>query len=341
MRRFEDFIPGSSETYGPLPVTKEDILAFAREFDPQPFHTDEEAAKDSFLGRLVASGWHTCSLNMRLIAEGFLLDTLAMGAPGIEEVKWLKPVLPGDVLRTKATVVEGRVSRSRPDLGLVRFRFDVLNQDDEAVMSQANWIMIATRDARLPSEGKDRPSGRRGGDASKAASPAADPARPAKNAPPAPYLDDLVIGETTDLGSHTFMAEDIIRFAKAYDPQRFHVDPEAARRSLFGGLCASGWHTGSVWMKLMVAHRDAMAAEARRRGLPTAGFGPSPGFRDLKWGKPVYAGDTVAYSTTLVDKRFSASRPDWGLAFHRNRGVNQHGEEVLSFEGAVFWQRRR
>src|SRR5919112_4118828 len=103
MRTFEDLPPGVTESFGPLTVSKDDILAFAREFDSQPFHVDEIAAKDSFIGTLIASGWHTCSINMRLVAEGFLLDSTSMGAPGIEEVKWLKPVRPDDTLRSRMT----------------------------------------------------------------------------------------------------------------------------------------------------------------------------------------------------------------------------------------------
>jgi acyl dehydratase len=331
---FEDFTPGSVRVDGPLPVSKDDIVAFAREFDPQPFHVDEEAAKDSFVGTLIASGWHTCSLNMRLIADGFLLDTAGMGAPGIEEVKWIKPVLPGNSLRTRTTVLESRESKSRPDLGLVRFRFEVLNPRDEVVLEQTNWIMIGRRGAEPAEAGPDGPRAAAG----RPVKPAPAPSAAGRTA--IPFLDDLVVGETTPLGSYRFEADEIVRFAKAFDPQRFHVDPEAARHSLFGGLCASGWHTGCVWMKLMVAHRSAMTEEALRRGQRPARLGPSPGFKNLRWGKPVYVGDTITYSTTVVDKRFSASRPNWGLAFHRNSGVNQHGEEVFSFDGVVFWERR-
>jgi acyl dehydratase len=155
-----------------------------------------------------------------------------------------------------------------------------------------------------------------------------------------PYLDDLVSGEVVDLGAYTFSAEEIIRFAKAFDPQSFHVDPEAAKDSLFGALCASGWHTAAIWMKLLAAHREQVRADALRRGERPARLGPSPGFKNLKWLKPVYAGDTITYRTTLVNKRASASRQGWGLAFHRNTAMNQHGQEVFSFDGAVFWERR-
>jgi acyl dehydratase len=331
---FEDFTPGWTETFGPVTVTKEELVAFASEFDPQPFHTDEDAAKDTFVGTLIASGWHTCALTMRLIADGFLLDAAAQGAPGIEEVKWLRPVLPGDSLRARIRVVESRVSRNRPEIGLARFETQVLNGRDEAVMTQANWIMFARRGTPWP------PAPGTGPDASAATVPHPPRTREEDLALPSPYLEDLETGGTIELGTATFTPEAIVRFAKAYDPQLFHVDPEAARNSLFGGLCASGWHTAAAWMRLMVEHRRRSHAAALARGQRPALLGPSPGFRNLRWTRPVFAGDRIAYRTTLTEARPSASRPGWGIAFHRNSGVNQHGEEVFSFDGAVLWQRR-
>ncbi|QFU17292.1 MaoC family dehydratase [Microvirga thermotolerans] len=329
---FEDFTPGTVRTLGPVTVSREEIVSFAREYDPQPFHVDEIAARDSFVGTLIASGWHTCALNMRLLADDVILDSTSMGSPGIEELKWAKPVRPGDTLRSRMTVLETRPSRSRPSIGLVRFRFDVLNQADETVMVQQNWIMFGLRETGLAVNGsRSRPPEGIG-----SPDPAAE--RPAISANP--YLEDLVVGQTDVLGSYAYTAEDIVRFARDYDPQRFHVDPVAAKASLFGDLCASGWQTAAVWMKLMAAHRDRVRADALARGERPARLGPSPGFTDLRWLKPVYAGDTITYRSTLTGKRVSASRPGWGIAFHRNTGVNQHGEEVFSFDGAVFWERR-
>jgi acyl dehydratase len=328
---FEDFTPGSTKILGPVTVSKDDIVTFAREYDAQPFHVDEIAAKDSFVGTLIASGWHTCSINMRILADDVILDSTSMGSPGIEELKWLKPVRPGDTLRSRMTVVDTRPSKSRPSIGFVQFKFELLNQHDETVMTQGNSIMFARRDAE--------PMNNRGAPApAPSASPDAAPdTRPISSNP---FLEDLLIGETEELGSYTFMADDIIQFAKRFDPQRFHVDPEAAKDSLFGSLCASGWHTASIWMKLMVAYREHSRAEALARGERPARLGSSPGFTNLKWLKPVYAGDTITYRSTITDKRVSASRPGWGLAFHHNTGTNQHGEEVFSFDGAVFWERR-
>jgi len=335
MRTFEDLPPGLTQTLGPLTVSKDDILAFAREYDPQPFHVDEVAAKDSFIGTLIASGWHSCSLNMRLLADGLILASSSMGSPGIDEVKWLKPVRPGDTLRSRMNVLESRVSKSRPSLGLVRFHFDMINQADETVLTQTNWIMFGTRNAE-PFKGESRDALTAAADALPGSAPEREIAPVSAN----PFFEDLVIGETDELGSYTFTPEDIIGFARQFDPQRFHVDAEAAKNSLFGALCASGWHTASVWMKHMVGHRDRIRAYALANGQRPARLGLSPGFSTLKWLKPVYAGDTVTYRTTVTAKRPSASRPGWGLVFHHNTGTNQNGEEVFAFDGMVFWERR-
>jgi acyl dehydratase len=154
------------------------------------------------------------------------------------------------------------------------------------------------------------------------------------------YLEDIVIGERIELGSHTFLADEIKRFAQRYDPQPFHIDEEAAARSFFGKLIASGWHTAAVCMRLLVESKQRLTAERQARGEPIAVWGPSPGFRELKWVKPVYAGDTITYASEAVETRVSHSKPGWGLVFSRNTGTNQHGELVYSFIGSVFVQRR-
>jgi acyl dehydratase len=155
------------------------------------------------------------------------------------------------------------------------------------------------------------------------------------------FFEDIAVGERHELGTHTFTADDIKTFAKRYDPQPFHVDETAAARSHFGALVASGWHTASVWMRLMVDHERREDEARRSRGEPVAALGPSPGFRELKWLKPVYAGDTVHYATEVVDKRVSNSRSGWGLIFIRNTGANQNGDPVISFVSAAFVERRR
>jgi acyl dehydratase len=154
------------------------------------------------------------------------------------------------------------------------------------------------------------------------------------------FIDDLVVGETEVLGTHLFTAEEIKRFAAAYDPQPFHLDEAAAAASPFGALCASGWQTAAIWMRLMVQSRQRQREERLAMGLPMAEMGPSPGFRDLRWLLPVYAGDSLTFTSTLLEKRLSKSRPGWGLVTHRNGATNQAGSNVFEFVSTAFWQAR-
>lgn len=142
-------------------------------------------------------------------------------------------------------------------------------------------------------------------------------------------------GQKIVLGSHRFTADDIIRYARQFDPQPFHVDADAARHSLFGGLCASGWHTCAAWMKTFLAFWAAECRRLEHEGKVPPRLGPSHGFRDLRWLKPVFAGDTITYSATLLDTREQASRPDRLLDTILCEGINQHGEPVIRFESSV------
>jgi acyl dehydratase len=142
---WEDFAPGQVAEYGPRRVTAEAIKEFAAAFDPQPMHLDEEAARATMLGGLVASGWHTCAIMMRILADGFIRDSSSMGAPGCEEIKWLVPVRPGDLLRVRASVLDTRASASRPDMGFVKFQFDTLNGDGHRVMMVTSSMMLGRR----------------------------------------------------------------------------------------------------------------------------------------------------------------------------------------------------
>lgn len=151
------------------------------------------------------------------------------------------------------------------------------------------------------------------------------------------WFEDYEIGQNHDLGSYCFTETEIIRFARKFDPQYFHVDPAAAATGPFGGLIASGWHTVAIWMKLLVASRLAHAQTADGRG--PAG-GPSPGFLDLKWPNPVRPGDNIRFTTTVTETLVLPHRPNFGLIRSRNEGVNQRGEPVLSFIGQAMAERR-
>ena len=142
---WEDFVVGSIAEFGPRRVTREEIIAFAAAFDPQPMHMDEDVARTTMLGGLAASGWHTCAIGMRMIVDGFMGNSASIGSPGIDEVRWLKPVRPDDELTLHRTVLEARPLKSRPEWGLVKFRFELFNQARERVMIQENINLFGRR----------------------------------------------------------------------------------------------------------------------------------------------------------------------------------------------------
>jgi acyl dehydratase len=330
---FEDFLPGETLEYGAYPVTKQAILIFARQFDPQPFHLDEDAARASLLGGLAASGWHTAAMVMRINCDAFLNDSASTGGAGIKEVRWLKPVRPGDILSVRRTTIAVRNSASRPLMGLVEMICDVRNQNQDSVMSQQMTLLLERRNR--PQACTPLP---KGASAPSVTTPITQPAMPHSPQPATMVLPfaELAIGAYRELGHYRFGAAEIIAFAQAYDPQPFHLDEALARQSFFGGLIASGWHTAAVWMKLLMATRYSDVAHFTALGQKVIEPGPSPGFRDLKWLRPVYADDTITYATQLVSKRMT-SRPGWGIVSHHNTGDNQKGEPVIDFTTSVFW----
>jgi acyl dehydratase len=139
---FEDFPPGRFGTFGPRHVTREEILAFAAEFDPQPMHLDEEAARKSMLRGLSGSGWHLCSLTMRMMCDGFITRTASLGSPGVDEVRWLAPLRPGDDLMLEVDVLSARLSRSRPETGIVTFKATVRNAGGDVLCEMTSPIMV-------------------------------------------------------------------------------------------------------------------------------------------------------------------------------------------------------
>ncbi len=148
---WEDFPVGEVMEFGAYEVTKDELIEFASEFDPQPFHLNEEIAKTSLLGGLATSGWHNCAIAMRMMWDGYIHKAASMGAPGVDEVRWKKPVHPGDILSMRRTTLEARRSKSRPDMGLVKFLSEMRNQDGELKMTMEGWAMYA---CRTPADGE-------------------------------------------------------------------------------------------------------------------------------------------------------------------------------------------
>jgi len=329
----EDLAVGKPYVFGRKVVTKEEIIAFGRAFDPQPMHTDEEAARASPVGGLCASGWHTCAMMMRMLVDGLVGQLASLGSPGVDEVRWTRPVRPGDVLSARYTVQEKRVLASRPDVGICKVLVEAVDADGEV---PATWLTNQLTRVRHP---EPAPA------AAQAAKREKPPMHDLWDAPADGSIDDgffedRVIGETSDLGSHTFTREEMVAFARAYDPQSFHLDEEAAKASLFGGLCASGWHTAAHLIRAIIVTRAAADTGAPAKGGRRAVYGPSPGFRDLRWLKPVHVGDTISYRGRLIEKIDLKSRPNRGLLASAMQGRNQRGEIVFAVTSLVLADRR-
>lgn len=146
MQYFEDIVVGTKASFGRYAVTRDEVTAFAKAYDPQPFHLSDEAAAETHFGRLSASGWHTCAMTMAMVVENFKAnDQASLGSPGIDELRWLKPVYPGDTLRCETEIVDKRASQSRPEMGSFRSTMTVFNQHDVAVMTFTSIGLIRTR----------------------------------------------------------------------------------------------------------------------------------------------------------------------------------------------------
>lgn len=146
-RFFEDYRSGEVAEFGNHTVTEEEVIDFARRYDPQPFHVDREAARQTIYGGLIASGWMTAAVAMRLLVDHYISPLSSMGSPGIDELRWLRPVRPGDRLRLRVTVVETRRSQSKPDRGMIQILQEMMNQNDETVMTIRGWGMYRCRNA--------------------------------------------------------------------------------------------------------------------------------------------------------------------------------------------------
>lgn len=149
---WEDFPVGSVREFDGPTVSRDEIIDFARRFDPQPFHLDEEAARQTHFGGLVASGWHTGSMAMRIICDGYLHEAASLGSPGIDKLRWTAPVRPGDTLRLRMTVLSARPMKSKPHIGLLESHWEMFNQRGELVLDMSGWGMFGRRDAGAPPE---------------------------------------------------------------------------------------------------------------------------------------------------------------------------------------------
>lgn len=322
---FEDLEPGEVTTYGRHLVDRDEMVAFARDWDAQPFHLNEESARATHVGRLIASGWYSAALAMRMLCDAWLLRSSVLAGAGVERLRWLEPVVAGDVLSVRQTILDRHPSPSRPGTGLVRLQAELFRADGSPVMDAVHRIALRTRTGPAP---RPLPKPEPAGIPAVRAEPEDLPAA-------ARFFDDVVPGRAIDLDPVTFTPDLITGFARRFDPQPFHLDPAAAEAGFFGGLAASGWQSAAGWMRGFANRLERLAETGGRPQI-----GVSPGFRDLRWLRPVYAGDTIRYSCEPVEKRPLASRPGWGVVTSRNAGWNGRGEPVLTFTGSAFWRMR-
>jgi acyl dehydratase len=316
---FEDFRIGEARDYGDYAIDESELLAFAAAYDPQPFHLDAAAAKQTLLGDLAASGWQVCSALTRMMIESWLGDSSVMAGMGIEDNRWLAPVRPGDRLTARTTTVAKSDSRSRPDAGIVAFATSLRNQGGQEVMTQTTSMLFGRRAPRQDPAKITAAAPRR------APAPSLEPIDDPLGAMP----DDFArarIGAFAELGTTLFTPELIRDYALKYDPAPFHIDEAAGRAHVLGAMSAAGLHTASCWMSHFVATRARLGVLQSRA---------SPGFRDMVWRRPVLVGDTIAFSTQVVAKR-ETSKPGLGLIASRNLGVNQRGETALDFYASAF-----
>ncbi|HRE20048.1 MAG TPA: MaoC/PaaZ C-terminal domain-containing protein [Rhabdaerophilum sp.] len=318
---FEDFVVGHTEPYGVLSVDENEMLAFAREFDPQPMHLDGSSEQARMMGGLLASGWFTVSANMRLMVDSLLARSSSMAGPGVSSVRWVKPVRAGDVLTGTFTILDRKASRTKLDRGFVRFLLTLHNRTGELAFEQDCLVMFGRR-APAPVQEGDSAISR----------PAAEFLPQTSTQEFFGPIEDIPPGAVVRWGDHTFTEEAIVRFGTRFDPQTYHIDRAAGEASHFGGLVASGWHSASAWLRTVIDRWNAIGATTR---LPARG--PGFGLKDIVWLKPVYAGDVLTYYSKVLDARLSASKPGWGILTQRNYAYNQHGDLVLAFTGTSLW----
>ena len=291
---FEDFPAGATREFCRYELTRDQIEAYAADFDPLL------GARRTDTGALAASPWQSPALLMRLNYDGWMNEAAARGAPGVDEARWLRPLTAGEIVSARYTVRSARVSRSKPHLGLVQFFYELLGGDSAPVFSQLNSVMMELR-APQPAEADAR----------------ADGAVRNSDGGPAPNGHAAIA-----LGAFDFPADKVIAFARTYDPQPFHVDADAAQTGPFGALAASGWHTAAGW-----AHAYATSVAAGTPGLPR----PErlQWLKPLRWRKPVFAGDCIAFEFAPGSVEKSAGGD--GVMTAIGRGRDASGAAVFEF----------
>ncbi len=332
---WEDLRSGDSFRSGTYALSETEIISFARAFDPQPFHLDKAAAQKTLLKGLAASGWHSCAIMNRLLADGWLTRTHFLGMAGLAEVRWLAPVRPDHVVRCHGKVTACRPLAGHDQIGACDVFLEMRRADsDEVLMTWEATLYFRRRNSASTASPRDLMAQALAARQKETPFPVPDYAvRRNPDRHLVKFFDDIALWDEIDLWTYRFDRDRITRFSAAYDPTTSWLTPED------GPLLASGWHVAAAWMRQLVRYYARRSAEMRQMGLLVPQLGPSPGFRHLRWLAPVYEGDTISYRGWAVRKVDLKSRPQWGLLVTRNEGVNQRGDTVLTFDGQALLQR--
>jgi len=319
---WEDLAVGQVMTFGHCLVSREDIIGFARQYDPQPSHIDEQAARTTMLKGLAASGWHICTVFMTMLHDGLLSHCRVARLHAIEEIKWRTPVRPGDQLSCQVSVLAKTSGSARPGFGACTLDCAALNAGGRVVMSWKLQLDFMYREIRsdgateFESDHRTSTVVRRPGDHG------------------IKYFEDVRQGDEIKLGDHEFTADRIADFGKRYCRQPVHPDAAVERPS------ASGWHVTAVWMQRLVRYymRETVKLQAAGHSVPQ--LGPSLGIKQLRWHRPVYEGDVLTFASLAERKLLTTSKPGWGLLIARTIIHNQDNEDVASFFVTLFLERR-
>ncbi len=320
---FEDFSPGQVQTFGQCEISRKDIIDFASHYDPQPFHIDEQAAKLTMLKGLCASGWHICTVFMRMLDDGLLSRCRSTGINAIDEIQWRIPVRPGDQLSCRITCLSAIPVSEQPGYGLCTFHCEARCNQAHTVMSW--WLTLKIK--RRNNSGEKSSVSRNHAHISKVTLQQGDVG--------IKFFEDVQRGDQILLGSYTLSAQRIVTFNKLYGSQPVHPDAIGDRAS------ASGWHMTAIWMRLLVRYYRREAFKLRAAGAPVPELGPSPGIKHLFWHRPVYEDDVVTFSCWAERKVEVTSKPGWGLLFVGIDGRNQDNDRVVSFYALLFLERRK
>jgi acyl dehydratase len=336
LRYWEDIRPGQSFPLGCIRLNVSDIVGFASAYDPQVFHTDPERAKSTFLRGLAASGWQSCAIMMRCLHDRLFSTSAYIGMPRIDSIRWQAPLRPEQTVTVAARCMDKRPLSNMPAAGVCALRVEASNAEGRSVTRWDAHAIFA----------------RRARDADDADAPLTDwralmaPGRKAcTRRAGGPHMlkffDDVQNGDEIAVGSYTFHADEIERFAERFDPvASWRLDSSPLVRAGGTGNTASIWHVAAAWMRSIVDYYNNEREWLHASGRPAPRLGPSPGIIHARWPNPVCAGDSIAFRSWAERKVELPDHSGWGLLLAGSEGINQRGETVVSFFPQLLLERR-